>query len=118
MTLPLGSRGDPEDGAVAAELAMTLPAVLLVLAMGLGAVQLGVVRLRAQDAAADVARSLARGDDPAAAVSRVAGLRSATVARRNADGLVCAEVTALAAPHGPLAGLRVSGESCALEGGR
>lgn len=52
---------------VSAETALALPAVLLVLALCLSAVQLGVDRVRCVDAARVVVRELARGEDPARA---------------------------------------------------
>jgi Flp pilus assembly protein TadG len=107
-----------ELGGATAELALALPAVVVVLALALGGVQLGAVRLRAQDAAADAARILARGDPASSAAARVAaGLPTATFARRDDGDLVCVTVTA-SAGGGPLAGLDVAGTSCALGAGR
>jgi hypothetical protein len=51
-----------QRGSITAEFAVALPAVVLVLAMCLGCLQLGAQRLRLQDAAAVGARALARGD--------------------------------------------------------
>ncbi len=96
-----------------AELAVVLPAVLLVLAACLGALRTGVEEARLVDAAALAARSLGRGDPPADAEgrARLAGAQGVTIARR--DGLVCARATAvvvlLAVPV-PLAA-----DSCALD---
>jgi len=56
----LTARGD--RGAVTAETAIAIPAVVLVLVASLQGVGAATVLLRAQDAAADAARSLARGD--------------------------------------------------------
>ena len=61
-----------EAGSSVAEFAVALPAVLLVLAMVLGGVQLGAVQVRLQDAAADAARSLGRGDPVSALAARLA----------------------------------------------
>ena len=72
-----GSRGQgkargPEDdhansrGAVTAEFAVTLPGVLLLLAMLLAGSAAGITQLRLEDAARAGARALARGEDPAA----------------------------------------------------
>ena len=52
-----------EEGSVAAEFAVTLPALLLVLALGIGALAAGGQSVRLQDAAADAARLIARADD-------------------------------------------------------
>ncbi len=49
---------------------MALPALVLVLAAALGALQLGVDQVRCVDAARSAARQLARGDPPSAARGR------------------------------------------------
>jgi hypothetical protein len=102
-----------EFGTVTAELAVALPAVLLVLAGCLGALRLGVEEARVDAAAALVARALARGDPPATAtgLGAAAGADSVTVEHR--AGLVCAS----AAAASPVLGLslRVTSTSCALE---
>ena len=75
---PVRSRSDgrarPGDdrGSAVAEFAVALPAVLLVLATVLGGVQLGTLQVRLQDAAADAARSLGRGDSASSVASRIA----------------------------------------------
>ena len=51
-----------DRGAVTAEVAVTLPVVVLVLAACLGSLGLATAQLRAQDAAADAARLLGRGE--------------------------------------------------------
>ena len=108
-----------ERGSVVAEFAIALPAVLLVLATLLGGVQVASAHLRAQDAAADAARSWGRGDSSGAVAARVQRqLPGASVARASRGDLVCATVRAR--PAGPLArlGLTVSATSCALAGGK
>ena len=57
-------------GAVTAEFAVTLPAVLLLLAMLLAGAAAGVTQLRLEEGARAGARALARGDD-SAAVGRI-----------------------------------------------
>lgn len=57
-------------GAVTAEFAVTLPAVLLLLAMLLAGAAAGVTQLRLEEGARAGARALARGDD-SAAVDRI-----------------------------------------------
>jgi hypothetical protein len=96
-----------------------MPAVLLVLATALGGVQLAGLQLRAQDAAADAARSYARGDQGGVVLARLARqLPGAGVTRIARGDLVCARVTV--APTGPIArlGIVVSASGCALAGGR
>ena len=75
------------SGAVTAEFAVTLPAVLLLLAMLLAGASAGVTQLRLEEGARAGARALARGDD-SATVERIVrtlsgGSASATV---SADG--------------------------------
>lgn len=75
------------QGAVTAEFAVALPAVLLLLAMLLAGAASGVTQLRLEEAARAGARALARGEDPAAVegiVRTLAGM-SAT-ASVTADG--------------------------------
>lgn len=114
------SRSAADDsGAAAAEFAVALPAVALVLAVCIGAIGVGSQQLRLQDAAADAARSLGRGDGTPAVLARVAqAVPGSTLERRQENGLVCARLTAPARGPLALAGLRLSAESCALDGGR
>lgn len=102
-----------DRGTVAAEFAVAVPAVLLVVA--LGATTLGACsrQVRLQDAAADAARLVARGDSAARAQAAVAGAApGATLALSHPAGLVCAAATA---PSGlPLAALTLSARACAL----
>jgi len=77
-------RPGPENarGAVTAEFAVALPAVLLLLALLLAGAAAGATQLRLEEAALAGARALARGESQAAAeaiVSRLAGA-SATAA--------------------------------------
>ncbi|HEV7623995.1 MAG TPA: TadE family type IV pilus minor pilin [Amnibacterium sp.] len=96
-----------------AELAVVLPAVLLVLAGCLGALRIGVEQARMDAAAALVARGVARGDPPGTATARGTAAGAAAVAVEHRTGLVCARVVAPA----PLLGLPIPvvGRSCALE---
>jgi hypothetical protein len=102
-----------DAGTVTAELAVVLPAVLLVLAGCLGALRLGVEQARMDAAASLVARGLARGDPQGAAVARATAAGAATVTVEHRSGLVCARAAAIT----PLLGLPipVTGTSCALE---
>lgn len=96
-----------------------MPAVVLVLAACIGAVQVTGQQVRMTDAAASAARSLARGDDvtTATAVARqVVGGVSLGTERRGQ--FVCARLIAPSAflPFAA-AGLRLEVSSCALAGG-
>ncbi|WP_460720064.1 TadE family type IV pilus minor pilin [Microbacterium aureliae] len=99
-----------------AEFAVALPAVVLVLAFGLGALGTGVRHVQLQDAAADAARLAARGESPervSAAVS--AAVPGASATRTVREDLVCVTATA-PAPLAILGEVRATG--CALDGGR
>ncbi len=105
-----------DSGSAAAEFAIALPAVLLVLATMLGGVQLGTLQLRMQDAAADAARALGRGDSAAALATRVSGQSpGAQLSVTRPAGLVCARLVAPVAPPAALLGLTASATSCALD---
>lgn len=102
-----------ERGSVVAEFAIALPAVALVLLLGVGALAAGAEQVRLQDAAADAARLVARGETEARARDVVADASpGATLSIQRRDGLVCVEVR-VAALHG----LALRARSCALEGG-
>lgn len=111
--LPAG----PDRGAVTAETAVAIPAVILVLVASLQGLGAATLLLRAQDAAADAARSLARGDpDGAAAAQTAAAVPGGGLRSDRAGGLVCATVTVrpriLSIPIG------LDARSCALDAGR
>jgi Flp pilus assembly protein TadG len=102
-----------ERGSVAAEFAVTVPAVVLVIVLAVSALSVGGRQVRLEHAAAQAARLAAReesADRVTAAVSTLAsGARVATT--RDGD-LVCVELTAAAGVPLPLPDLRAS--SCAL----
>ncbi len=99
-----------------AEFATVIPAVIVVLACCLGGVQIGVLQLRLQDAAAFAARSAARGDSVIAAQQLVPRAILRTEIRGD---LVCVVASAQASSGvGALGSLTVSATSCALAGGR
>ena len=117
-----GSRGPApplERGSAAAEFAVAIPVVVLVLACCLGAIQVASQQVRLTDAAADAARTLARGDPPGVAEARVHRVAAtATMSSSTNDSFVCVELSAPAG-FGPaaLAGVRVRASGCALAGG-
>lgn len=104
-----------ERGSVTAEFAAIVPAVLLVLAFGLGAIEVVVQQARLTDAAADGARSLARGDGEGVARSNIAGAvgQSMVSVSRSGD-FVCVSLTQKAAGPAALTGLTVQSRGCAL----
>ncbi|WP_349899574.1 TadE family type IV pilus minor pilin [Parafrigoribacterium soli] len=106
-----------DRGSVTAEFATVIPAVLLVLACCLGAVQLAGTQLRLQDAAAAAARSIARGDSAAVAAARAAQLvAGATLTRIDRGGMTCVRLRSRG-PAGPFAAIAVTASSCALAAG-
>jgi hypothetical protein len=108
-----------ERGSVAAEFAAVIPAVILILAFGLTSLQLAGQQVRLQDAAADAARILGRGDSQALAadVARRAAA-DARITTTRPSGLVCVTVAAPApSPVGTALGLTLTARSCALDAG-
>ena len=106
---------DRERGSVTAEFAAVVPAVLLVLAFGLGAIEVVVQQARLTDAAADGARSLARGDGDGPARSRMStAVGSASVSVGRSDDFVCVTLEQRAAGPAAVTGLTVRGRGCAL----
>ena len=103
------TRGD--TGAVTAEFAVALPALLLVLAACVGGLRLAGEQVRLQDAAAIAARALARGD-PAP------DLAAAERATWTEGGLVCVSMSSTASWAPGLPAIELSADSCALADGR
>jgi hypothetical protein len=104
-----------ERGSVVAEFAVALPAVALVLMLGVGALGVSARHVRLQDAVADASRLAARGEGE----ERVSGFVSAAVPGATSvivtrDDLVC--VTASAEVSGGVP-LILTATSCALAGG-
>jgi hypothetical protein len=100
---------------VTAEFACAMPAVLLVFATCLGAVQVVAQQTRLADAAASSARLLARGDSPGD--SAAAGLQHASISSLNSGGFLCVDVSAPAeVGSAALLGLTLRARSCALAG--
>lgn len=109
-----------EDGAAAAETAVALPAVVGLLGFCLAALGGGATQVALADAAADAARILARGDDPALAEARVASVAegAAMSSSEGEDGLVCVDATAPLVVAGVRLDVELTASSCALGGGR
>lgn len=106
---PLGERG-----AVAAEFAVALPAIVLVVLLGVGMLGAGARQVRLQDATADAARLSARGESADRAVAVVADAGGTASIETRGD-LVCVTATAPVPLPLPLDPLTAS--SCALAGG-
>ena len=103
-----------DRGSVVAEFAVAFPAIALVLIFGAGTLAAGAKHVLLQDAAADAARIVARGEPTASAsgVVNAAVDGAATAVERRGD-LVCVTVSA---PSGIIA-VTLSARSCALSGG-
>ncbi|TDW30595.1 TadE family type IV pilus minor pilin [Cryobacterium psychrophilum] len=112
-------RSAGDAGTVTAELAIVLPAVVLVLGCCLGAVQVVGQQVRLTDAAADAARALSRGDAPDQVAALVANeVRGAGLAVQTYENFVCARLSVDSSFAAfALTGLRLEARSCALAGG-
>ena len=101
-----------ERGAVTAELALTLPLLLAVTVGLVWLLAVGAAQVRTVDAAREVARAVARGDDPAEAIARGEQVApdGATVDVTHAGGQV--RVTVTASAHGPGGALEVLLQTC------
>jgi Flp pilus assembly protein TadG len=110
MTRP---RLGDDRGAVVAEFAVALPAIVLVLALGVGALAGAARQVRLQDAVADAARLSARGESDQRARDAVsAAVAGASVEIAPRGDLVCVRASASA-----LFGFRIEATGCALGGG-
>ncbi|MET0590004.1 MAG: TadE family type IV pilus minor pilin [Naasia sp.] len=108
-----------ERGSVSAELAVAMPAVLVVLALCLAVLQVASQQVRYADAAAVGARSLARGESAAVAAGRALAVAGPGEFSHTERGeFVCTTVSGDAAVVlGQVLGVQVSAASCALRGG-
>lgn len=103
---------------MAAEFAVTLPAVVLVVVLAAGALGVQSQRILLQDAVADASRLIAREDDPGAAAAHIARVVPGAAMSVAADGAtVCVTGTFTARLVGGLA-VDVAATSCALGDGR
>lgn len=107
-----------ERGSIAAEFAVVLPAVLLVLVLCVGAASVSLERIAVQSAASAAARAAARGEAGGSVDAAVrASAAGAAVALRREGDFVCASVTTVAGfAAARFVGVRISGSSCALAG--
>ncbi|GAB77019.1 TadE-like protein [Austwickia chelonae] len=97
-----GGPGRPGDeGMVTAEFATALPAVVLVLAVTLGAGRYGIDQIRCVDAARAGARAAARGENPATVgeITQRGAPTGAQVEIVRGGGVITVRVTTT--PHGP-----------------
>lgn len=116
MTSAAMQRLRDDRGSATAEFALAFPAVLGVVALLLGGVQVAGLQVRAQDAAADAARGLGRGDSAAVVATRLQRQLPGASLGSWVDGdLRCVRVEV--APAGPAAalGLLARAGACALD---
>src|SRR6478735_6962196 len=84
-----------DRGSVVAEFAVALPAVVLVLALAAGALGAGIRQIRLQDAAADAARLVARGESSSRALGVLTDAVPGSEAEISRPGdLVCVAASA------------------------
>lgn len=109
-----GPLAGDERGAVTAEFAVALPAVVLVIAFALTALSAGGRQVQLEHAAAQSARLAARGEDAARVHAVAEAIAGPVGVERGGDGdLVC--ITVSASARAPLPTLRA--RSCALSDG-
>ena len=111
------ARSDAQRGSVAAELALALPAVALTLLLGAGALGAAAQLVSVQDAVADAARLLGRGESDAAAHAAVAASVSGARVTSHARGDFICVTARIDARIGRLISIPLSATSCALSGG-
>lgn len=108
-----------DRGSATAEFALAFPAVLGVVALLLGGVQVAALQVRAQDAASDAARGLGRGDSVAAVTARLERqVPSARLSSWVSGDLRCVRVEVAPAGAAALLGLRARADACALDDAR
>jgi Flp pilus assembly protein TadG len=106
-----------DRGSVAAELAVALPAALIAIIFGVGALSAAATQVSLQDAAADSARLLGRGESPARAAGVIRdAVDGASSATRTDGDLVCVTAS-LDMRIGRLISVPLRASSCALAGG-
>jgi len=111
------ARAGRDRGSVTAEFAIVLPALLVLLVVCAGVLGATGSRIRLEDAAADAARIVARGEPEGRASSIVAAaVDGARAGVSRSDGLVCVTARAVVRIAG-VASVPVSATSCALDGG-
>lgn len=109
-----------DRGSATAEFAIVLPVVLLMLGVCLSAIGVAASAIRLQDATADAARIVARGEGEGSAASRVTSeVAGARLGVTRSGDYVCV-TTSATAKLGPLwfASVPIEARSCALDGGR
>ena len=114
---PIGARArglrDDERGSVTAEFAIVLPAVLAVLGVVIGGVFIASHRLVLVDAAAELSRLEARGDERLAA-ERLARLPGGVAVERSREGPLHCVALSSRPGGGLLSAVTVNARACAV----
>ncbi len=106
-----------ETGAVAAEFAVVLPAVLAILLFSLSTVAVQVQAAQLEQDASVVARALGRGESPSAVKAWLAkNLQQYQLATTSADGIFCATLKQRLKVGVALPGFDLSQQSCVWVG--
>lgn len=105
-----------ERGAVTAEFAIVLPAVVLVLGIVIGAVMLAAHRTGLVSAAGEIARLEARGDSELAE-QRLSSLGTGVDVKRSDDGALHCVTLSSAPASGALHAVGITGRGCAVTSG-
>ncbi|GAB2514423.1 hypothetical protein GCM10027064_10370 [Microbacterium petrolearium] len=107
--------GEGERGSVTAELALALPAVALIVALGMTGLLAASTHVRLQDGAADAARLVSRGEPGRAGEAVAAAVPGGDSSVTHRGDLVC--VTASAGVRIASIEVPLRATSCALAGG-
>jgi Flp pilus assembly protein TadG len=111
------SAASRDDGSVTAEFAVVLPAVLVVVALAVGAVGAASQSVRLADAAAVAARQTARGD-AGSVPATLAALAPGAASSSSVEGAVVCLSLARPVSLGPLSGVvTLRARSCAPSAG-
>lgn len=107
-----------DAGGASVEFALVLPALVLLLAVVVGAASVATTAVRVADAAAVVSRQVARGDAASAPATLAELVPGAAMTTHPVGGLVCVEVTVDARLAGPVTTVPVASRGCAPLAGR
>ncbi|MGM7679523.1 TadE family type IV pilus minor pilin [Microbacterium sp. A94] len=109
--------GSDDRGSVAAELALALPAVVLALLLGAGALGAAAQQVILQDSVADAARLLGRGESAEAAHAVVAAAVSGAQVTSGPQGDLSCVSARIDVSIGSVISIPLAASSCALSGG-
>lgn len=114
----LAHRMRDEAGGVTAEFVVALPVAIGVLGLCMAAINVGATQIALNDATADAARVVARGDDPQLVRQRLQSIAPGAEMSVDEQELVCVSVTAPVRVAGIDTPMQMSANACALGGGK